>query len=312
MKNITLIDPRNNKKLSDLDISKFKSFSNIPDLFISDKSEISNIQSDFYNDVKFPNYDDIENFGNLIDKANKSVFAKMLDDEIPVGAKVLEAGCGTGQLSIFLSRYNRQIYGIDLSKGSLIEATKFMKKNSINNVKLYRMNIFKLFFDQNTFDVVISNGVLHHTHNAELAFRNICKTLKNNGIIVVGLYHKFGRIFHNFRKFLIRNFGRTFKILDKRFRDNLSSKKVYAWYKDQYENPSETVHTLKEVIKWFEANDIEYLSSIPFDFYPDEKLFSKKILKSSFEYFLEEFLLTFNLRQIYEGGFFIVIGKKKI
>lgn len=312
MKNITLIDPRNNKKLSNLDLSKFESFSNIPDLFISDKSEISNIQSDFYNDVKFPNYDDIENFGNLIDKANKSVFAKMLDDEIPMGAKVLEAGCGTGQLSIFLSRYNRQIYGIDLSKGSLIEATKFMKKNSISNVKLYRMNIFKLFFDQNTFDVVISNGVLHHTHNAELAFRNICKTLKNNGIIVVGLYHKFGRIFHNFRKFLIRNFGRTFKILDKRFRDNLSSKKVYAWYKDQYENPSETVHTLKEVIKWFEANDIDYLSSIPFDFYPDEKLFSKKILKSSFEYFLEEFLLTFNLRQIYEGGFFIVIGKKKI
>ena len=36
---------------------------------------------------------------------------------------------------------------------------------------------------------------------------------------------------------------------------------------------------------------------------------SKK-LRSSFEYFIEEFLLTFNSRQIYEGGFFIVVGKK--
>ena len=174
MKNITLIDPRNNKKLSNLDLSKFESFSNIPDLFISDKSEISNIQSDFYNDVKFPNYDDIENFGNLIDKANKSVFAKMLDDEIPMGAKVLEAGCGTGQLSIFLSRYNRQIYGIDLSKGSLIEATKFMKKNSISNVKLYRMNIFKLFFPI-VFDIkfwihiLISNSAFYHCPVQKLA-----------------------------------------------------------------------------------------------------------------------------------------------
>ena len=52
MKNITLIDPRNNKKLSDLDLSKFESFSNIPDLFISDKSEISNIQSDFFIQTK--------------------------------------------------------------------------------------------------------------------------------------------------------------------------------------------------------------------------------------------------------------------
>ncbi len=310
MKQTFLIDPRNNKKLSKIDLTKFKRFSNIVDLYIADKSNISNIQSEFYNDVKFPNYDDIENFGNLIDKANKSIFAKMLDDEIPMGAKVLEAGCGTGQLSIFLSRYNRQIHGIDISKGSLIEAKKFMTNNSIDNVTLYRMNIFNLFFAENTFDIIISNGVLHHTHNAELAFVNLCKILKNNGIIVVGLYHKFGRIFHNFRKFLIKNFGRSFNILDKRFRDNLSSKKVYAWYKDQYENPSETVHTFKEVINWFEKNNIEYLSSIPFDFYPNEKLFSKKKLRSSFEYFIDEFLLAFNLRQIYEGGFFIMIGKK--
>ena len=70
-------------------------------MYISDESELSNIQSNFYNDVKFPNYDDIEDFGSLIDKANKSIFAKMLDDEIPMGANLLEAGCGTGELSIF-------------------------------------------------------------------------------------------------------------------------------------------------------------------------------------------------------------------
>ena len=41
-----------------------------------------------------------------------------------------------------------------------------------------------------------------------------------------------------------------------------------------------------------------------------ENYFQRKKLRSSFEYFIEEFLLTFNARQIYEGGFFTVIGKK--
>ena len=79
---------------------------------------------------------------------------------------------------------------------------------------------------------------------------------------------------------------------------------------DQYQNPFETTHTFKEVIEWFKMNNIEYLSSIPFDFNQEEKLFSKKKLKNSFYYFLYEFLLTINSRQIYEGGFFIMIGKK--
>lgn len=310
MTKITLVDPKNKKKLSRKDLAKFKNFSNIYDLFIPDESDTTNIQSDFYNDVKFPNYDDTDDFGTLIDKVERSIFAKMLDNEIPMDATVLEAGCGTGQLSIFLSRYNRQVYGIDISKGSLVEAKKFVTKNSVKNVTFYRMNIFNHCFVENTFDVIISNGVLHHTHSAKKAFGKLCKILKRDGIIIIGLYHKFGRIFHNLRKVIIKKFGSNFDILDKKLRESISSKKTYAWYKDQYENPSESLHTLKEVIKWFAENNLEYISSIPFDFDPNGKLFSKKKLRSSYEYFIEEFLLTFNARQIYEGGFFTVIGKK--
>ena len=108
--------PKNREKLSRKDLSKFKSFSNIYDHSSQMNLILQIVQSDFYNDVKFPNYEDIEDFGTLLDKAERSIFAKLLDNEIPIGATVLEAGCGTGQLSIFLSRYNRQIYGIDISK----------------------------------------------------------------------------------------------------------------------------------------------------------------------------------------------------
>ena len=302
-----LINPIDKKKL---DINNINYFSEIPDLYFDDNNLITSTQSEFYNDVKFPNYDDIDSFGTLLDKSAKSIFVKKLDDEIPFNSRVLEAGCGTGQLSIALSRYGRKIHSIDLSKGSLIEAKKFINKNEIKNVQLYKMNIFNLCFPKNYFDIIISNGVLHHTHNPKLAFDKLSECLKPNGIIVIGLYHKYGRIVQNIRQFLIKIFGEKLKFIDKRFSENISDKKKYAWFKDQYNNPHETKHSYNEVINWFNENDIEFINSIPFNFNLNDKIFLKKKKNNKFEIFLKEFFLMLNLRQIYEGGFFVMIGKK--
>ena len=308
---VKIINPDSKKEINFNENFEYKFFKDIPDLFLEDGNSLTKIQSDFYNDVKFPNYDNVEDFGSLLDKSRRSIFIKKLDDEIPMGSNILEAGCGTGQLSITLSRYARQIYGIDLSKGSLIEAKQFINSNDIKSVHLFRMNIFKLFFKENTFDVIISNGVLHHTYNPKLAFSKLVRVLKPGGIIVIGLYHRYGRIIQKIRQSLIKNFGDSFKFLDKRFREKISDKKKYAWFLDQYKNPSETTHTYLEVLNWFKVENIEFLSSIPFDFNPENKLFQKREAKNRFEIFLNEISLAFNLNQIYqEGSFFVMIGKK--
>lgn len=307
---VKIINPDSKKEINFNENFEYKFFKDIPDLFLEDGNSLTKIQSDFYNDVKFPNYDDVEDFGSLLDKSRRSIFVKKLDDEIPMGSNILEAGCGTGQMSIVLSRYARQIYGIDLSKGSLIEAKQFINSNDIKSVHLFRMNIFKLFFEENTFDVIISNGVLHHTYNPKLAFSKLVRVLKPGGIIVIGLYHRYGRIIQKIRQSLIKNFGDSFKFLDKRFREKISNKKKYAWFLDQYKNPSETTHTYLEVLNWFKVENIEFLSSIPFDFNPENKLFQKREAKNRFEIFLNEISLAFNLQQISEGGFFVMIGKK--
>ena len=308
---VKIINPDSKKEINFNENFEYKFFKDIPDLFLEDGNSLTKIQSDFYNDVKFPNYDNVESFGSLLDKSRRSIFVKKLDDEIPMGSNILEAGCGTGQMSIVLSRYARQIYGIDLSKGSLIEAKQFINSNDIKSVHLFRMNIFKLFFEENTFDVIISNGVLHHTYNPKLAFSKLVRVLKPGGIIVIGLYHRYGRIIQKIRQSLIKNFGDSFKFLDKRFREKISDKKKYAWFLDQYKNPSETTHTYLEVLNWFKVENIEFLSSIPFDFNPENKLFQKREAKNRFEIFLNEISLAFNLNQIYqEGSFFVMIGKK--
>ena len=92
-------------------------------------------------------------------------------------------------------RYKREIYSVDLSIGSLELGERFRKKNNIENLFFLRMSLFNLFFKKDFFDVIISNGVLHHTANPEMAFTELVKYLKKDGYIVIGLYHKFGRIY---------------------------------------------------------------------------------------------------------------------
>lgn len=315
---VKLFHPESNKQLNydpikkeySVDDYKYKNFESIPDLFISDNDLITIKQSEFYNDTQFPNYDDLDDFTSLIDKAQKSIFAKKLDQEIPFGSNILEAGCGTGQMSIFLSRFMRTIYSIDISKGSLIAANNFIKKNNLKNINLFRMNIFKLFFQKNYFDVIISNGVLHHTRNAEIAFSELVKYLKKDGLIIIGLYHKYGRFIHNIRQKIINIFGEKFKFIDPRFKENISINKKKSWFLDQYKNPYEKNYTISEVLEWFRNNKIQYISSVPFDFEVNEPLFKKRNINNKKNLLFKEFMLLFDLQQIREAGFFVIIGKK--
>src|SRR3989344_3395322 len=57
----------------------------------------------FYEKNPFPNYDDIDSVWTLREKAKTGIFARLLDDQIPIDARILEVGCGTGQLSNFLA-----------------------------------------------------------------------------------------------------------------------------------------------------------------------------------------------------------------
>ena len=66
-----LINPINLNKLG---MNEINFFSGIPDLYFDDQNPLTLKQSEFYNDVKFPNYDDLEDFSSLIEKSEKSVF----------------------------------------------------------------------------------------------------------------------------------------------------------------------------------------------------------------------------------------------
>lgn len=293
----------------------------IPLLFLPNgwngtKGDVTDIIKSFYEKTPFPNYDDFDDAGSLIQKAKTGIFARLLDEQIPFNARVLEVGCGTGQLSNFLGIAHRYVFAVDMCFNSLKLGQNFKIKNAFERVGFYQMNLFRPIFKKESFHLVICNGVLHHTSDPFLGFQSISGLVKKGGYIIIGLYNKYGRMITDTRRFILKTCGDRFKFLDPRLRkEDIGEIKKSTWFLDQYKNPHESKHTIGEVLKWFKKTGFEFINSIPkskplASFTMQESLFKPHARGNWFDRFLVQEKLLFTGSR--EGGFFLMIGKKSL
>ncbi|MGH7389918.1 MAG: methyltransferase domain-containing protein [Candidatus Rokuibacteriota bacterium] len=157
-------------------------------------TDVTDIVKAFYEETPFPNYDDLDSPEQLRAKAEQGHFARLLNEQIPHGSRVLECGCGTGQLSNFLGlTWGRTVFGTDLCINSLTLGHRFRQAHDVKSVGFLQMNLFRPAFRPESFDVVISNGVLHHTGDPRGGFASILRCLRPGGFIIIGLYNTYGR-----------------------------------------------------------------------------------------------------------------------
>ena len=298
---------------------QFKFDNHIPSLYSSNdweqsKEDVTIDMKSFYEKNPFPDYDTFDSVASLIDKSREGIFSKLLDDGIPHSARVLECGCGTGQLTNFLSIANRTVIGTDMCINSLKLARDFKDDHGLKNAHFFQMNLFKPCFKPKSFDLVISNGVLHHTSDPLLGFKTISSLVKPNGYILIGLYHKYGRLITDVRRVIFNLMRDNFKFLDPRLtNENIALKKKHAWFMDQYKNPHESKHTQIEVANWLKQAGFTFIKSIPktmpFEHInSSEQLFSKEPMGNWFERLLTNIIMVSTGSK--EGGFFTIIGKK--
>ena len=271
---------------------------------------------DFYNEAPFPNYEDNDDKSSINQKGDNNYLAEQFKNFIGFNKDILEVGCGTGQISLYFSiGNNNRVYALDPTLASINLGKDFAKKNQIENVKFVNADIFDDVFNDETFDFIWTNGVLHHTKNPKLAFDITSKYLKKNGYILVGLYNKYGRARTLFRRFLYKFFGKFIvMLLDPTLRKikKGNDNQIKSWIRDQYEHPVESLHTLDEVLKWFKKNNIKYINSIPscnFGENNDFKLFQASTNSTFLSRLFSQISMIFNNLGS-DGGLFIVIGKK--
>ncbi len=105
------------------------------------------------------------------------------------GKKLLEIGCGLGTDLINFARGGAIVSGIDLTERS-IELVKERFAAEGREVDARAGDAEHLPFADETFDVVYSFGVLHHTPDIDAAIAEIHRVLKPGGRIIIMLYHR--------------------------------------------------------------------------------------------------------------------------
>lgn len=289
----------------------------IPRLFVPSDSAGKAVETAvqaFYEAHPFPDYEGFEDLASLIEKAREGVFARRLDEAIPFGARVLDCGCGTGQLANFLGVAHRTVFGTDASAASLRLAEEFRSRHGLENVFFLQMNLFRPTFAAASFDVVICNGVLHHTPDPRTGFRVLARLVRPGGYLVVGLYHRWARLGTDLRRLLFRVTGDRLVFLDPRVRrEHLGERRRRAWFADQYRNPHESKHTIREVCTWIAAEGLELVRTLPsrafFRLFGEaDDLFAPEPEVGFLETRIREVALA--LRGDGEGGFFTVIARR--
>ncbi len=268
---------------------------------------------DFYSVAPFPGYPTRDSYPALRARAERSELARLLDAAIAPDARVLEVGCGTGQMTLFLATGDRLVVGADLTRASLVLAADAARRFGVDRVRFVEMDLRRPPLRPGAFDVVVCSGVLHHTPDPEASFRAVARLARPGGFVVVGVYNAYARIPHRLRRALARLTGLRWIPLDPVLRDRAAEPgRRLAWLRDQYRHPEEHRHTLAEVQRWFQGSGVAYVRSYPTTVTGEPALEARGLFSPApddwpLENVLQQLSWAWTLGR--EGGLFVAVGR---
>jgi SAM-dependent methyltransferase len=161
----------------------------VPDLLISAHSR--SVQNAFSQQWKLRHEGIIAEDGDALYSDSASARAMQIWSTLfPSGKScgiVLDAGCGTGDLTAELANSHPQVQfvGMDFSETIYENANKHAKTTNIDWIC---GDVSNPPFRGMAFDGVYSSGVLHHTSNSRQAFGAVSNLVKSEGRLFVWLY----------------------------------------------------------------------------------------------------------------------------
>ena len=94
--------------------------------------------------------------------------------ELPVGASLLDAGCGAGWLSLLLAQSGYGVTGIDLVPGQVERAARRAREPSLSAP--FEVRDLESFELDERFDAALAFDALHHS-SRQTAVANACRTI---------------------------------------------------------------------------------------------------------------------------------------
>lgn len=207
------------------------------------------------------------------------------------GKLVLDVGCGMGRFADIATRWGARVVGIDLSLACEVAARNLDDRDAT----FLQADVFKLPFAPESFDIIYSIGVLHHTPDCERAFKALPRLLKPGGRIAIWLYSGYNkwyrmsdvyrkvtrrlppRLLHKLCYGVVPLYGvhqvlRRIPLVGRPASSALALAVPMAFHRDRgwrildtfdwYSPWYQSKHTYEEVFRWFESSGLENLKVI--------------------------------------------------
>src|SRR3989449_7892074 len=107
---------------------------------------------------------------------------EMVEAAMPPSSRILEAGCGAGVMAAKLIKRGYAVWGIDLADPMIRHARQLCESDPFGVG-----DIEHIPFPDNTFDVVVSLGVIEYLESDEQALREVWRGLRARGRAGVGI-----------------------------------------------------------------------------------------------------------------------------
>jgi 2-polyprenyl-3-methyl-5-hydroxy-6-metoxy-1,4-benzoquinol methylase len=123
--------------------------------------------------VEFERIADIKRLDFIID---------VLRSRLPIGAEVLDVGCGNGVISRSLGEKGFNVQGVDVSEKAIEKAKSL---NKFSNVKFDVVSAEQLVANGQQYHAVICSEVLEHLNEPNKLLKVLHEILKEDGVLIV-------------------------------------------------------------------------------------------------------------------------------
>lgn len=218
---------------------------------------------DYWNDnpvhsLEFTQDDDILSFCNKADAlrwSDNERWAKktFYDFKVQKGKKLLDAGCGIGVFSRFYARQGFEVYSVDITEKAVEITQKSLELLGLK-ANVIRGDVENLPFQDNFFDYLVSNGVIHHTPDTIQAVNEFYRVLRPGGTASICVYYRnilLNRHFFNLLRLMLPLFLNKNKLVQ---RENLLTARTpeeFVQYYDGNKNPVAKVYSTQEADELF-------------------------------------------------------------
>ncbi len=131
-------------------------------------------------------YSSSQTYLKRLEKHDAKTFAPYIElckVKIPLGASILDCGCGIGTSSYLLAKEGFKVTAIDMSPLFISEAKK--KYGNQPNLEFFTEDASKMHFLNQSFDAVCSYDLLEHVTDVRNVLKEMHRVLKNRGLLII-------------------------------------------------------------------------------------------------------------------------------